>query len=403
MTKSSACATTKHFCVTALQIAECPQPKNYPTNPPLMENYMAPQNTAHLNVTDFTKSLRLVNRVMTPHNHIPVLSRALLSVAPDGQGTLTTSTIDNQLTVSFPMTAPAGFAALIFPPQIITAFSNSRKEVSIQVTKESVSVQAGGVDFISPNDIQDSDFPIMNVGKTVAAPSMAALELHKALRLVSFAISNEETRYYLNGAFFTKEGGKLKIVATDGHKLCAYQTQTAYSGPDFIMHKGTVAALVDLLPAHGADQVTISVDDANVGGNDSPRLTICHANWTLTAKTIDGTFPNWKKVIPKETGALSAQIKQSQASRVAIHNGWYGNIEFDGASSTLRAYDDAKSFLLEMPTKAKGECFSLASIYVQQITSVFGDVTFEGSDPKAAFLFKCSDPNVTGVIMPRRK
>jgi len=108
-----------------------------------------------------------------------------------------------------------------------------------------------------------------------------------------FAISTEETRYYLNGIYIHAHDGLLRAVATDGHRLALAEMDLpagAKDLPGVIIPRKTVAEIRRLIDG-GGDEVAISVSEAKIRFN--------YGSAILTSKLIDGTFPDYERVIPK--------------------------------------------------------------------------------------------------------
>lgn len=144
------------------------------------------------------------------------------------------------------------------------------------------------------------DFPILTAFGD-SAPVEFALDgatFARLLREVSFAMSSEETRYYLNGAYLHlgELDGDLRIVATDGHRL-GIRSFGQVSGtdgmPGVIIPRKALMLLLDIFGRTGKDTpetVWLSVSE------DHTRFTFDH--WQLTTKQVDGTFPDYGRVIP---------------------------------------------------------------------------------------------------------
>lgn len=129
-------------------------------------------------------------------------------------------------------------------------------------------------------------------------------ELYSAMDSVKFAISTEETRYYLNGIFMhavgTDYAPELRFVATDGHRL-ARQSMPMPEGAGgsgaslaVIIPRFTVALLLKMLkPVRGAEPIPVCVEISGA------RLRFKFGSVTITSKAIDGAFPDYERVIPK--------------------------------------------------------------------------------------------------------
>lgn len=151
-------------------------------------------------------------------------------------------------------------------------------------------------------------------GPTADAPGFRAFalptaDLFAALDSVAFAISNEETRYYLNGVYMHavdlgQDGSELRFVTTDGHRMARQSIPVPVGAeglPGVLLHKATVYLLLKLLkPAKGKqlpDAVTIEVSDRMVR--------FMFGDVTITAKQIEGTFPDYERVTPKGNDKLA--------------------------------------------------------------------------------------------------
>ncbi len=141
-----------------------------------------------------------------------------------------------------------------------------------------------------------SDFPDLSAGEFTQSFSLAAGDLKKLIEKTQFAISNEETRYYLNGIFMHTTGGDsqtvLRAVATDGHRLARVEIPApkgAEGMPGIIVPRKAVVE-VQKLVEDLTQEVKIEVSTTKI------RFTF--GDVVLTSKLIDGTFPDYLRVIP---------------------------------------------------------------------------------------------------------
>jgi DNA polymerase-3 subunit beta len=140
------------------------------------------------------------------------------------------------------------------------------------------------------------DFPVMSAGELPFGFRLAATDLRELIDRTRFAISTEETRYYLNGIYLhaTQRDAVdvLRAVATDGHRLASVELplpEAARGMPGVIIPRKTVAEVRKLIEEFD-DEVEISVSDTKI------RFTVNAA--VLTSKLIDGAFPDYERVIP---------------------------------------------------------------------------------------------------------
>jgi len=159
-----------------------------------------------------------------------------------------------------------------------------------------LAVQAGRSHF-NLATLPKEDFPVMASAEYASNFSAPAAVLRRLFDKSKFAISTEETRYYLNGVYMhvaEGEGGSvLRCVATDGHRLARIDAELpdgATGMPGVIVPRKTVGELRKLLEDDDM-QIAVSVSETKVR--------FATPDITLTSKVIDGTFPDYTRVIPQ--------------------------------------------------------------------------------------------------------
>jgi len=159
------------------------------------------------------------------------------------------------------------------------------------------------------------DFPSMTAGQLPHHFSLPALVLRGLIDRTRFAISTEETRYYLNGIYLhaaVADGSRtLRAVATDGHRLARVEEPLpdgAETIPGVIIPRKTVNELRKLLEEESGN--------VEVGLSDT-RIQFKLGTVTLTSKLIDGTFPEYERVIPKDNDKVLTVGKKDFADAVA--------------------------------------------------------------------------------------
>ncbi|MFZ1728015.1 MAG: DNA polymerase III subunit beta [Albidovulum sp.] len=169
----------------------------------------------------------------------------------------------------------------------------------VQLTDDSaagrLTIQAGRSTF-SLATLPKEDFPVMASSEYAANFSAPAAVLRRLFDKSKFAISTEETRYYLNGVYMHvskgEDGPVLRCVATDGHRLAridAALPEGAADMPGVIVPRKTVGELRKLLDEDDM-QIAVSVSET--------KIRFATPVITLTSKVIDGTFPDYTRVIP---------------------------------------------------------------------------------------------------------
>jgi DNA polymerase-3 subunit beta len=247
------------------------------------------------------KCLGHVQSVVERRNTIPILSNVLIEAVPDGLRMMATD-LDLQVVEQVPAQVAQPGATTV---SAHTLFDIARKlpdgaQVELSVDGGKMTVVAGRARF-SLATLPRDDFPIIAETDLPTRFSLPAATLKQIIDKTRFAISTEETRYYLNGIFLhAPAGGKpsLRAVATDGHRLARVeldQPEGAAGMPDVIVPRKCVGEVRKLL-----DEVDGDVEMSLSGSKIRFRL----GNAVLTSKLIDGTFPDYSRVIPTANDRL---------------------------------------------------------------------------------------------------
>ena len=169
-------------------------------------------------------------------------------------------------------------------------------EVKVELKELNVEVSAGKSKFILPT-LPVDDYPIMTNIEQDHEFNVQSKDLANLIDNTKFAISLEETRYYLNGIFFhvaNSDNQKFRAVATDGHRLAQAEIplpEGASNMPGIILPRKAVGEIRKLTDGtDGKIKVIIS----------NTKAQFVFPNSTLTTKLIDGSFPDYQRVIPKE-------------------------------------------------------------------------------------------------------
>ena len=244
------------------------------------------------------RSLGHVHRVVERRNTIPILSNVLLR--GDGEGLrLKATDLDIEVTETIPADAAQGGATTV-PAHVIYVIVRKLPEgaqVSLETAGDSGQMQIrSGRSRFRLQSLPESDFPDLAAGEMPHRFGLPAADLKRLIDKTQFAISTEETRYYLNGIFFhtVETGGTtmLRAVATDGHRLARVDVpapQGAEGMPGVIVPRKAVAEIQKLIEA-GEESVSVELS--------SSKIRVTFGGVVLTSKLIDGTFPDYQRVIP---------------------------------------------------------------------------------------------------------
>ncbi len=244
------------------------------------------------------KALGHVQSVVERRNTIPILANVLIE-ATKGKLSLTATDMDLAIVESVPAEVAKSGATTV---QAHTLYDIVRKlQEGSQIgfegggDKGQVGLRAGRSSF-SLAALPAEDFPKMTGGDLPHNFELPAAELRTLIDRTRFAISTEETRYYLNGIYLhaaQSSGVKvLRAVATDGHRLARVEMPLpagAENIPGVIVPRKTVMEVRKLID-ETQGSVTVALSDT--------RARFAFDDAVLTSKLIDGTFPDYERVIP---------------------------------------------------------------------------------------------------------
>jgi len=245
------------------------------------------------------KALNHVQSVVERRNTIPILSNVLLE-AKDGALSLTATDMD--LAIVERAAAMVEQAGSTTAPAL-TLYDIVRKlpdgaQVDLDATGEGgqqLLLRSGRSRFTLAT-LPTDEFPLMTGGDMPHSFQLSADDLKTLIDRTRFAISTEETRYYLNGIYMhtaeTNGVSTLRVVATDGHRLARVEMPTpdgAESIPGVIVPRKTVGEIRKLIEeVSGNVMLSLSETKVKFAFDDA----------ILTSKLIDGTFPDYERVIP---------------------------------------------------------------------------------------------------------
>jgi DNA polymerase-3 subunit beta len=244
------------------------------------------------------KSLGHVHRVVERRNTIPILANVLIR-GERSKLALKATDLDLEVNETIPAeVSPSGSTTV--PAHMIYEIVRKLPEGAQIVLEASgdravLAVRAGRSRF-SLQTLPESDFPDLNAGEMSHSFTLPAAELKRMIDKTQFAISTEETRYYLNGIYLHAATGAagetLRAVATDGHRLAQFETalpKGAKGMPGVIVPRKTVGEVQRLIEDSEAE-IVVELSQSKI------RFTI--GDVVLTSKLIDGTFPDYARVIP---------------------------------------------------------------------------------------------------------
>ncbi len=241
------------------------------------------------------RALATASRIVEKRTTIPILSHCLI-VAEPGRLRVVASDLDIEATI----TAPAAVerpGSVALPAHllagIVSKLTASTLTVDLAEGAPTVAIVAGRSRFALPW-LPAEDYPSLSVGELPCRFELQSADLRRILDDVAFAISTEESRYYLNGAYMHPLDGKLVAVATDGHRLARSVMPLPAGADDFppaLVPRKTVAEILKAV-AGETKPTSVAVSDAKI------RIEI--GELVLLSKLIDGVYPDYSRVIPAD-------------------------------------------------------------------------------------------------------
>ena len=247
--------------------------------------------------SSFLKPLGHIYSVVERRNTIQILSNVLIeSDASKVSFTATDMDMDIVETVGCIVSSKGKLTVSAHTLYDIVRKLPDGSEIQIELVDLNVEVSAGKSRFILPT-LPVDDYPVMTEIEKGNEFSLEAVDLANLIDNTKFAISSEETRYYLNGIYLHVpdiKSDKLRAVATDGHRLAQAEVpipKGAENMPGVILPRKAVGEVRKLIDStDGLVTIIISKTKAK----------FIFPNSILTTKLIDGSFPDYQRVIPKE-------------------------------------------------------------------------------------------------------
>jgi len=245
------------------------------------------------------KALGHVQSVVERRTTIPILSNVLLRAEMAGRLSLSATDMDLEIVERVPARVEREGRTTVPAHTLYDIVRKLREGAQVELEtsgERNEMVLRSGRSTFTLACLPPEDYPVMSAGELAHHFTLSAAELRMLIDRTRFAISTEETRYYLNGIYLhatkSNEVPVVRAVATDGHRLARVE-MTAPEGaagmPGIIVPRKTVLELRKLVE-EGEDEVQVALGETKI------RCAIGEA--ALTSKLIDGTFPDYDRVIP---------------------------------------------------------------------------------------------------------
>lgn len=357
-------------------------------------------NEVRIQADALRKALAFAASATERRNTIPVLGMVKIDIT-NPTSTITGTDLDMEATGSFDIADLQGgpFSFLISPAFLSGVIRFAEGIVSISKADDILTIKADDMQATARLHIPLEDWPQMQAVETFGQAGFGEALLHKAMTACAVSISTEETRYYLNGVFFHNAGdGKLTLVATDGHKLTKYETGEPWIVDKAILPRKACHIVLRAMKAGGNGSIQVEAS----GKESAVRLAFIGDGWRIVSKCINGTFPDYTRVIPKiDTPRIRFSLSNAALRRFPKFEGMVAAIKIDPDAGVM-SMNDRDGHEVSMKVVGEGPACGFNATYLKAFAAMSGTISLQGNAPGDAFLIQSDDPKLTQVIMPMR-
>jgi DNA polymerase-3 subunit beta len=350
------------------------------------------------------EGLQKIQSGISSRNTLPILNNVLLR-AKDGSVQLTATDLEVSVQTTFEAKV-AREGATTLPARRLFSIIKELPASDIELTvddKDTATIKAGSSVF-KIIGISDEEFPPIPQFEGQRTFSLDQGLFRKMLAATYYSSSNEESRYVLNGVLLSFKDDKLTVVATDGRRMALFEQEVEFpeaSSGDFIIPNKTIVELVKTLGAEGPVKIMIGDNQA----------AFAYGNLLIITKLIDGTFPNFRQVIPsqcEERVSLEREQLLNAVRRVSLVNDKTSSVtlafEKDNltiSTSSAEVGEASESMAIKYRGKAMGIAFNPDFMMDCLRNLTTDEVALEFSDELSPGVMKCDAPFLY-VLMPMR-
>lgn len=356
------------------------------------------------------KPLQLVTGVVERRQTLPVLANLLIQA--DSEGLSLTGT-----DLEVEMVAQCGASveqpgAVTIPARKLADICRALPdgaEVSVTVEGERAVIKSGRSRFTLAT-LPAADFPKVESGESDVVISLAQNQLRKLIDQVSFAMAQQDVRVFLNGMLLEVDGGTVRAVATDGHRLAmaSKACDVANAGPGAKQAIVPRKAVVEMGRLLDEEDESLSLQ---LGSN---HLKVAKGNVTLTTKLVDGQFPDYEKVVPKDASRVLSgdrdTLRQGFQRASILSNEKYRGVRLTitPESLTIQANNPEQEEAEEtVPVQFSGDQLEIGfnvSYLLDVLSVIHSDgVQISVSDANSSALLESTDDDgAVYVVMPMR-
>jgi len=355
------------------------------------------------------RPLQLVTGVVERRQTLPVLAN-LLVVARDGNLAITGTDLEVEVIATESSVDIQRDGEVTIPARKLADIWRSLPdgaEVTVEVSGDRATVRSGRSRFTLAT-LPAADFPKVESGKDDAEFRVSQTQLRRLIDQVSFSMAQQDVRYFLNGMLLEVSPKHLRTVATDGHRLAMCTLEGAGAGTE---------RLQAIVPRKGVLELARLLDDGDeevllqLGAN---HLRATRGPYTLTTKLVDGKFPDYEKVVPKDLGRTVVgdreTLRQAFQRASILSNEKYRGVRLilDGELLTIQANNPEQEEAEEQVAVAyDGDRMEIGFnvSYLQDVLNVLSteQVQLSVSDANSSALIEgMGQDDALYVVMPMR-
>lgn len=356
------------------------------------------------------KPLNLAAGVVERRQTLPILANVLL-VLSGRRLSITGTDLEVELVGHVELEqAPASGGEITVPARKLVDICKSLPDASqIEFTLEDqrLIIRSGRSRF-TLSTLPASDFPAVESTPGSVELQLKQSDLKRLIDRTGFAMAQQDVRYYLNGMLWEVRSGKLRVVATDGHRLamCTLNSDIQVGDPlQIILPRKGVIELTRLLVDEGG-QVTVVIGNNHFRANTGA--------FQFTSKLVDGKFPDYERVLPRSTTKVVLgdrdELRQAFSRASILSNEKYRGVRLSLSSGSLRILannPEQEEAEEEVPVEYQGEGLEIGFnvSYLLDVLGVLGErtVKLSLSDANSSVLIEEAEAGDSlYVVMPMR-
>jgi len=354
------------------------------------------------------KPLQQVCGVLSSRPNIPVLNNVLLHIE-DNFLTITGTDLEVELSTRTELTSSSQNGSYTIPAKKFLDICRSlpdEAEINVSFEDERALIKSGRSKF-NLTTLPAEDYPNLENWQSQVEFTTVQATLRRLIEATQFSMANQDARYFLNGMKIETEGNLLRTVATDGHRLavCTIPLEQELQNYAVIVPRKGVLELVRLLD-NSESPATLQI-----GANN---LRVQLGNVVFTSKLIDGRFPDYRRVLPRDASQILEAnwdtLKQAFVRMAILSSERFRSVRLTLESNQLKitATNPEQEEAEEIVDVSYNGVPMEVGFNVSYILDVLNalkcnQVRMRLTDSNSSCLMEdCEDPSAEYVIMPMR-